>query len=826
MDFRKLLKTRKYIVLDGAMGTMVQARGLKLGGIPEELNVTNPDMIKEIHSLYIENGSDVVYTNTFGANGYKLSHSEYSVEQLVSEGVRLAKEVCMKYEKDGHRPLVALDLGPIGQLLEPTGNLSFEQAYDYFAQMLKAGKEADVVCFETMSDLLELKAGILAAKENTDLPVMCTMTFEKNLRTFTGTSIESMAITCESLGVDAIGVNCSLGPKELYPVIEKMSRYTTLPLIVKANAGLPDPVTNKYSITPDEFTEQMLEMAKFGVQIFGGCCGTDEKFIGTLKVSLDQYDFKTYLEEHMSKTTDLAVCSNLKAVSLIEPRIIGERINPTGKKKFKEALLNNDIDYILNQAIEQVEAGAEILDVNVGLPGIDEKAMMVKVIKELQAVVDVPLQIDSTMPEVLEAALRVYNGKPIVNSVNGEEKSMEAILPLIKKYGACVVCLTLDEGGIPKKAKDRVSIAKKIKDRAVSMGIPERNLIIDCLTLTASAEQEGVVETLNAVETVTKEMGLKTVLGVSNISFGLPNRELINHVFLTMALERGLTLPIMNPNVVSMTGAFRAFKLLKAYDKDSTDFINNYGSVSIKTLQVNNGETIKVDGGNTGDASKNTTDNQPAVLGNDAAHQLRYAMENGLRAEGIKYTKELLNAGVDSMEIVNDILIPALDKVGELFEKGKLYLPQLILSAGVAGDSFEVIKENMSKGDYNPVSKGKIILATVKGDIHDIGKNIVKVLLENYGYTVIDLGKDVDYQTVVDAAIEYNVKLVGLSALMTTTLVSMEETIKLLRANNVDCKVVVGGAVLTPEYAKQIGADYYSKDAKETVDIAKMVFGN
>lgn len=826
-----MLKNKEYIVLDGAMGTMLQARGLKLGGIPEELNITNPEMIKEIHRLYIEAGSDIIYTNTFGGNGYKLSHSEYSVEELVKTGVRLAKDVCLSYEKDGQRPFTALDIGPIGQLLEPTGSLSFEQAYDYYKEMIIAGSDADVVVLETMTDLLELKAAVLAVRENSHLPLMCTMTFEQNLRTFTGTSVESMAVTLESLGVEAIGVNCSLGPKELYPVVEKMSRYTTLPLIVKANAGLPDPVTNTYSITPEEFTEYMLDMAKFGVRIFGGCCGTDEKFIEKLSEGLKGYNFKEIKKEKIEP----AVCSQLKTVSLTEPRIIGERINPTGKKKFKEALLNNDIDYILNQAIEQVDAGAEILDVNVGLPGIDEKAMMVRVIKELQSVVDVPLQIDSTIPEVLEAALRVYNGKPIVNSVNGEEKSMNTILPLIKKYGAYVVCLTLDENGIPKKAEDRVAIAEKIMERALSLGIPKENLIIDCLTLTASAEQDGVVETLKAVETVTKELGLKTVLGVSNISFGLPNRELINHVFLTMALERGLTLPIMNPNVTSMTGAFRSFKLLHGYDRDSADFISNYGNVTIKTIAVNAGETVTVGAGMSGSGDKNSsagngvkntgTSADNKIVSDNPKEMLRHAMESGLKAEGTKYTRELLDAGTDSMEIVNEILIPALDKIGALFEQGKVYLPQLILSAGVAQNCFEVIKEHMSRGNEKPVSKGKIVLATVKGDIHDIGKNIVKVLLENYGYTVIDLGKDVEYQAVVDAAIEHKVKLVGLSALMTTTLVSMEETIKLLRKNNVDCKVVVGGAVLTPEYAKQIGADFYAKDAKETVDIAKQVIG-
>lgn len=800
MDFRKLLETKKYIVLDGAMGTMLQAKGLKLGGIPEELNMTNPDLIKEIHRIYVEAGSDIIYTNTFGGNGYKLLHSEYTVNEIIGTAVKLAKDVCSEYKASGRTPLTALDLGPIGQLLEPTGSLSFEEAYDYYKEQVLAGKDADLIVFETMTDLLELKAAILAAKENTDLPIMCTMTFEENHRTFTGTRVDSMALTLEGLGVDAIGVNCSLGPKELIPVIEEMSKYTGLPLIVKANAGLPDPVTNTYNISPEEFAEYMIKMAPAGVKIFGGCCGTDGKFIEVLARKLEDSLLK---QPKVGEKIGTAVCSGLNTVIINEPRIIGERINPTGKKKFKEALLNNDIDYILNQAIEQVEAGAQILDVNVGLPGIDEKAMMVKVIKELQAVVDVPLQIDSTIPEVLEGALRVYNGKPIVNSANGEAASMEAIFPLIKKYGACVVCLALDENGIPKTAEERVKVVEKIVNKAVEYGIPRENLIIDCLVLTASAEQDGVMETIKAVDIVKNKMGLKTVLGVSNISFGLPNRELINHTFLTMALERGLDLPIMNPNIPSMTGAFRAYKLLAGYDRDSADFISNY---------------VKAENGGA---------SQTKAVGDNVnpKEKLLHAMENGLKAEGRKYTRELLAQGIDSMEIVNDILIPALDRIGILFEQGKVYLPQLILSAGVASESFDVIKTQMLNNDGAPVSKGKIVLATVKGDVHDIGKNIVKVLLENYGYTVIDLGKDVDYQNVVDAAIEHKVKLVGLSALMTTTLVSMEKTIQLLRENKVDCKIVVGGAVLTPEYAKQIGADFYAKDAKETVDIARQVIG-
>jgi len=797
VDIRELLKEKDYLLLDGAMGTMLQKRGLELGGIPEELNITNPDMIKEIHSLYLSAGSDIIYSNTFGANSYKLKDSKYTLSEIIKTGVNIAKDAI---KESGKKAYVALDLGPIGKLLEPTGTLSFEDAYEYYKEEVISGCEADLVVLETMTDLLELKAAILAVKENSSLPIIATMTFEENMRTFTGTNIASMAITLEGMGVDAIGVNCSLGPVELVPVIAEMSRYTNLPLVVKANAGLPDPLTNTYDISEEKFTKYMLEMAKSGVCIFGGCCGTDEVFIKTLKNGLMDYDFKNVIRDEKKIS---AICSQTLYLDLNEPRIIGERINPTGKKLFKEALLNNDIDYILNQAIEQIEAGAEILDVNVGLPGIDEKEMMVRVIKELQGVVDVPLQIDSTIPEVLEAALRVYNGKPIVNSANGEKDTMDKIFPIVKKYGAAIVCLALDEDGIPKTAEKRVEIARNIMNTALSYGIPKEDIIIDTLTLTASAEQDGVVETLKALEMVKKDLGLKNVLGVSNISFGLPNRELVNHTFLTMALLKGLDLPIMNPNIESMTGAFRAFKLLAGYDRNSVEFIKNYSGIK-KKEEVN---------------SQSENSEKPIK------ERLFHAIESGLKAEGVKLTEKLLADKMDSMEIVNTTIIPALDKIGSGFEKGSIFLPQLIQSASVAQGCFDVIKKYMINSNQKQESKGKIVLATVKGDIHDIGKNIVKVLLENYGYTVIDLGKDVDYETVLEAANTHKAKLVGLSALMTTTLVSMKNTIKLLRDNNVDCKIVVGGAVLTPDYAKEIGADYYARDAKESVDIAKLVIG-
>ncbi|MBR4554594.1 MAG: homocysteine S-methyltransferase family protein [Ruminococcus sp.] len=771
------------------MGTMLLDKGLRMGEIPELLNIDRPEWITDIHKQYIDAGSDIIYTNTFGANRYKLAGCGRSVSEIVSAAVR-----CARAAAEGSDTLVALDVGPIGQLLQPAGTLSFEEAYDIFRETVTAGAEADLIVFETMTDLQELKAAVLAAKENSDLPVVTTMTFEQNMRTFTGCSVSAMAYTIGGLGADAIGVNCSLGPKELLPVVKELSENTPLPIVLKPNAGLPDTVTGAYSITPAEFAGLMTELIPYGIKVVGGCCGTSPAFIAALR--------KAFAGKRCVKpsyTPRSVCCTPARTVVIDRPRVIGERINPTGKKRFKEALLAGDIDYILSQAIEQVHAGADILDVNVGLPGIDEKQMMVRVVKALQGVTDLPLQLDSTDPEVLDAGLRVYNGKAIVNSVNGEERSLSTVLPLVKKYGTAVVGLCLDENGIPKTAGERFAIAERIVSRAEALGIGRENVFIDCLTLTASAEQEGVMETLNALERVRKELGCQTVLGVSNISFGLPAREIVNSNFLTMALTKGLTLPIINPNVASMMQSVRSYKLLANFDKGSVEFIEHYGSTAPAQAQAPKAE-----------------DKQQA--------DLPYAIANGLSGEGARITGELLKT-TEPMTIVNEILIPALDKTGADFEAGRIFLPQLIQSAGVAQSCFEVIKNFLAENGASSESKGKIILATVKGDVHDIGKNIVKVLLENYGYDVIDLGKDVDPQLVVDTAKAQDVHLVGLSALMTTTLPSMEKTIKLLRENGVDCKVMVGGAVLTPDYAEQIGADFYARDAKESCDIAKKVLG-
>ncbi|MDY4413218.1 MAG: homocysteine S-methyltransferase family protein, partial [Ruminococcus sp.] len=743
-----IFKNKKFIFLDGAMGTMIQESGADSGHVPELLGITNPEIIMNIHKAYIQSGSDIIYANTFGANRFKLAGTGYTVEQVIKANVANAKKA-----SEG-KALVALDLGPIGQLLEPTGKLTFEESYNCYKEQVIAGTDADLIVLETMTDLYEVKSAVLAVKENSDKPLFVTMTFEENQRTFTGVSVECMATLLQSLGVDAIGVNCSLGADELYPIVKKLSENTNLPLIVKANAGLPDPVTNKFNVTPEQFAESNYRIADLGVKIFGGCCGTTPEHIKALVEKVNQHDFieRNYIPKS-------CVCSAVKCVEINQPRVIGERINPTGKKLFKQALLDNNIDYILNQAIEQVHAGADILDVNVGLPSIDEKSMMIRVVKAVQSVVDVPLQLDSTIPEVLDAGLRVYNGKPIVNSVNGEDESLEKILPLVKKYGASVVGLTLDKNGIPKTSEGRFAIAEKILNKALEYGIPKEDVYIDCLTLTASAEQEGVMETLNALKRVKEELGLKTVLGVSNISFGLPNRELITRTFLTMALQNGLDLPIINPNIDSIIGAVRAYKLLKGIDKNSVEFISIYSQENTPKPVVDKKSDIDI----------------------------FYALENGLKNDGIRITAELLEKN-DPMEVINNYLVPALDIAGDKFEKGKIFLPQLILTAGTAQACFEVIKEKIVQKGDKPVSKGKVVLATVKGDIHDIGKNIVKVLLESYGYDVIDLGKDVDKSLVLKSAVENQVKLVGLSALMTTTLKSMEETIELLNQQYPECK--------------------------------------
>ncbi|MBQ8927882.1 MAG: homocysteine S-methyltransferase family protein [Oscillospiraceae bacterium] len=774
----------RFLILDGGMGTMLQDAGLPPGGVPETWNLEHPEVITGIHRAYVEAGAQVVYTNTFGCNRLKMARTGRTVQELTAAAIACARAAQPQY--------VALDLGPTGQLLAPTGTLSFEECYDVYREMIEAGRDADLIVLETMSDLLEVRAGVLAAREHGGgKPILVTMSFEENGRTFTGCEISAMALTLEGLGVDAVGVNCSLGPEELLPIVRELCRWTTLPVIVKPNAGLPDPVTGTYGVGPERFADCMEAFADMGAAVFGGCCGTTPAHIQALCKMLQKHTPKERAVHIPS-----AVCSASRTVTVTEPRIIGERINPTGKKRFKQALMEHDMDYILGQAIAQTEAGADILDVNVGLPQIDEREMMESAVRAIQSITDVPLQLDTTDPLALEAGLRIYDGKPIVNSVNGEEDSLSTVLPLVKKYGAAVVGLTLDKNGIPKTAQGRFEIAQRILARALSLGIRREDVFIDCLTLTASAEQEGVMETLTAVRRVREELGLHTVLGVSNISFGLPNRELVTRNFLTMALYAGLDLPIINPNTASMTAAVRTYKLLANFDKGAVEFIRHYGA-------------------------EEPAQTAPAAA---AGMTLKQAITAGLKSEAAQLTEAGL-ATCEPMELVNAELIPALDKAGAEFETGKMFLPQLLSAASAAQAAFEVIKAHLSEHSGETVSHGTIVLATVKGDIHDIGKNIVKILLENYGYEVVDLGKDVPYEAVVEATERTHAPLVGLSALMTTTLPSMERTIALLHERCPWCKTVVGGAVLTADYAARIGADFYAKDAKETVDVAKKIFG-
>lgn len=779
-----------FLIFDGAMGTMLQKYGLKQGELPESYNILHPEIIEKIHSEYLSAGCNVITTNTFGANRYKLKGTGYSVEEVIVAAVKIA----IKVSKDNY---IALDISSIGQLMEPCGTLSFDEAYDIFAQQVKIGASqgVDLILIETMSDIYEAKAAILAAKENSNLPIICTMTFQEDGRTLTGTDPLSMVNVIQGLGVNALGVNCSLGPKEIIPIVKEIVKYSKVPIIVQPNAGLPKLIKGDtiFDVGPDEFVSYAKILVQMGVTILGGCCGTNAAYIKALKGALDKLQ---PVSREIQRIT--AISSESQTVIIGNGiKIIGERINPTGKKKLKEALKTNNMDYLLNEAIDQRDAGAHILDVNVGLPEIDEKAIMLSAIKEIQSIVNLPLQIDSVRCDVIEAAARIYNGKPLINSVNGKQKSMEEVFPIVKKYGACVLGLTLDDSGIPSKAEDRFKIAEKIVKTAEEYGISKEDIIIDCLVLTASAQQSDVQETIKAVKLVKERLGVKTVLGISNVSFGLPNRALLNRTFLTAALGAGLDAPILNPLDTEMMDTVSAFNVLWNYDEQSKYYIQRYLGV---TSQV----TIK-------EESRNK--------------DLKKAIIDGLKEDAQGITEELLKE-LSGMSIIDNYLIPSLDVVGKKFENGEIFLPQLIQSAETVKKAFEVIKYSITPGetDDEGISKGKIILATVKGDIHDIGKNIVKILLQNYGFEVIDLGKDVPIEVVVEAVKEHKVKLVGLSALMTTTVKSMEETITALRENGLECKVFVGGAVLNEEYAEMIKADWYAKDVREAVKIAQEFF--
>mgnify|MGYP005751935069 CR=1 FL=1 len=806
MQVNELFKQSNTILLDGGMGTMLQAAGLKLGARPEELNITDPALIEGIHAQYAAAGSRIVNANTFGASAHKLAGSAYTLEQIITAGIANCKRACAPYGA-----LTALDVGPLGELLEPSGTLAFEDAVAEYARIVKAGEAAgaDLIFFETYTDLYELKAALLAAKENTHLPILASMSFEAGGRTFTGCTVESFAATARGLGADAVGINCSLGPKEIFPMAKRLAEAVpgNFPVFVKPNAGLPRADGSGYDITPQLFALQMKPYRELHLFAAGGCCGTTPEFIKLLNGT-----FAGCTPGRPAHRMPSVLCTPVDAVTVDGITVVGERINPTGKKRFQQALREGDMNYVLEQAVSQAEAGAQILDVNVGAPGVDEPVLMEQVVKALQSVTSLPLQLDSSNVEALARGLRVYNGKPIVNSTNGEPEKLAAILPLCKKYGAAIVGLAIDEKGIQPKAADRVAIARRITEAALAAGIPREDIYIDCLTLTASAQQEDVLATVQALEACKKELGVRTVLGVSNISFGLPCRTYLNTTFLTMAMYAGLDLAIMNPSSEEMMAAVYAYNVLTNRDKQSTKYIERFADrVPASTALAQAAKAA------------------PAASAAEAEHTGPYAalmkaVEKGLKGDAAAHTRALL-AEKQPLEVVDEALIPALDIVGAKYEKGTLFLPQLLQAASAAQSAFEEIKTAIAQKGEGSASKGRIVLATVKGDVHDIGKNIVRVILENYGFEVLDLGRDVPVETVVDTVREKDVHLVGLSALMTTTLKSMEETIAALHAAQLDCKIMVGGAVLTPEYAEKIGADWYAKDAKRSADIAKEFFG-
>lgn len=762
---------------DGGLGTMLQAGGLRAGELPETLNLTNPELVYSVHNAYAQAGADIISTNTFGLNSLKFDN----VPEIARAAVALAKKTGKK---------VALDMGPLGKLLKPSGELEFEKAYELYKEVILCAKDdVDIIFFETMTDLYEIKAGVLAAKENCNLPVFVSMMFDSNGRLLTGADIETAVTTLEGLCVDAIGMNCGLGPAEMLPLLKKMRSLTSLPMLANPNAGLPRSENGKtvFDVDAETFAKNAQDIADIGMSYLGGCCGTTPAHIEALIKTCKK---DAFIPEN-KKTT--RVSSYSKTVNFCEtPIIIGERINPTGKKRFKEALRNNDIAYIVNEAVAQAEKGAHVLDVNVGLPEIDENAMMKTCIGALQSVTDLPLQIDTSDTVAMETALRMYNGKPMLNSVNGKAESMKAVFPLVKKYGAVTVCLCLDENGIPETAEGRIKIAEKIISVAESYGIDKADLIFDPLAMSVSTNSQSANETLKAVKYLTETLGVKTILGVSNISFGLPEREIVNSAFFNMAMTNGLSAGIINPLSDAMMNTYRAFMALRGLDENCECYINNV--TKSEALQP---QTQEID--------------------------LKTAIIKGLQKKAAECAEELAKS-TDSLEIINNHIMPALDFVGDGFEKNKIFLPQLLMSAESAKSAFEVIKSKM-KTDENQPKGEKIILATVHGDIHDIGKNIVRVLLENYGYDVIDLGKDVPEEAVLEAVIGNDVKLVGLSALMTTTVPAMEKTIELLHKNT-DAKVIVGGAVLTQTYADMIKADFYAKDATKTVKIAKTFFEN
>lgn len=788
---------KELLFFDGGMGTLLQAEGLQPGELPETWNIERKETIRKIHQSYFEAGSDIVLTNTFGANALKFHDENCSLKAIIDAAVENVRFGAKAGIRDGRDYYVALDIGPTGKLLKPLGDLSFEDAYEAFKEVVQYGEKAgaDLIHIETMSDTYEVKAAVLAAKENTNLPVFATMIFDDKGKLLTGGDVPSVVALLEGLRVDALGINCGMGPKQMLPILQQIAQYTSLPIIVKPNAGLPKQRDGQtyYDVTPDVFAKQLQEIVKAGACVIGGCCGTTPKHIRAMISACKDLEMtKPTFKNHT------IVSSYGKAVELGDmPVIIGECINPTGKSKFKQALKEHNLDYILKEGITQQDKGAHILDVNVGLPDIDEVVMMKEVVRELQSVTSLPLQIDTVDTEAMEQAMRIYNGKPMVNSVSGKQESMNAVFPLIQKYGGVVIGLTLDENGIPKTAKGRLEVAGKIIEEAKKYGIDKKDIVIDVLTMTISSEPNGAKTTLEALKMVRDTYGVRTALGVSNISFGLPSRPVINANFYTMAMQNGLTAGIINPSSEDMMRSYHSYCALMNYDTNCENYIAHYGNQEPAKTTVPAGQQI----------------------------DLKTAIEKGLKEDAYQTTVALVKTK-EPLEIINTYLIPALDTVGKGFEKGTVFLPQLLMSADAAKSSFAVLKEELEKNGGEEKEKEKVILATVKGDIHDIGKNIVKVLLENYSFEVIDLGKDVAPECIVETVLEKEVKLVGLSALMTTTVVSMEETIRQLREKAPDCKVMVGGAVLNQEYADMIGADFYGKDAMQSVYYAQKILTN
>lgn len=799
MNFREALG-RQILFFDGGMGTLLQERGLKTGEVPETWNMLHPEIVKQIHKEYLLAGSNVISANTFGVNAFKCKNLSYTVEELVSAGIRLVKEAIQEVQENQKKQAMyaALDIGSIGKLLKPLGEISFDEAYKTFQEIVVAGDKAgaDLILIETVSDSYEIKAAVLAAKENSNLPVVVTMIFDENGKLLTGGDVASVTAMLEGLGVDAVGFNCGLGPEQMKELLPQLTACCSLPIVINANAGLPVVVNGQtvFHVAPEEFAQSVRTLVEMGASAVGGCCGTTPAHISRVVALCKDLEIQPVTDKGLT-----VVSSYNHAVYFTrKPLIIGERINPTGKSKFKQALRDHDMEYIYKEGLVQEEKGAQILDVNVGLPEIDEPQLMEEAVTGIQAIIDLPLQIDTSDTEAMERGLRYYNGKPMLNSVNGKKESMECVFPIAKKYGAVLVCLCLDESGIPETVEGRLSVAEKIVKTAAQYGIPKKNLVMDALVLTISTGQDNAQITLETLRRIRYEMGLHTVLGVSNISFGLPERSRINTAFFTMAMNNGLSAGIVNPSSEPMMSAYYSFNALIGEDEQCMAYIANASQTADKS--------------NAAPAAKNS------VL------TLDEAIIKGLSESASEATVKLLEQNIDALTIINEKLIPALDVVGKGFEEKKMFLPQLLMSADAAKASFEAIKATLSKQGKNSESKGKIVIATVKGDIHDIGKNIVKTLLENYGFDMIDLGKDVDPELILKTVQEHQVKLVGLSALMTTTVVNMEATIKLLREHHAGCKVMVGGAVLTQEYADMIGADFYSKDAMGSVRYANELY--